>query len=75
MKLTINKPQNGYQGWSGFLTDAAGKRHVVGADMQCNFETRAALIKRARYDMTVIEAGAKKLAAAIDLMRAQGAHR
>lgn len=73
MKLTINKPQNGYQGWSGFITDASGKRHKVGADLQANFETRHALIKRAKYDASVIAAVQAKRDATIALMKAQAA--
>lgn len=71
MKLTINKPQNGYQGWGGYLTDDEGNRHRVGADMQCNFETRDALIKRAKIDMNIIKASKARLEAAIELMRTQ----
>ena len=60
MKLTINKPKNGYAGWTGFITDAAGKRHMVGADLQAAFNTREALIKRARWDASVIKASQER---------------
>lgn len=62
MKLTINKPKNGYQGWTGFITDANGKRHTVGADKQAAFNTREALVFAAKWEARVIKAGQERLA-------------
>ena len=72
MKLTINKPQNGYQGWTGFITDAAGKRHAVGAELQAAFNTREALVRYAKWEARVIKAGHDRLARQVAAIR-QGA--
>lgn len=63
MKFTINKPQNAYAGWTGFLTDAAGKRHYVNAwNGQAAYETRDQLIKAARVKAREILAVEKRMA-------------
>lgn len=48
MKLLINKPQNGYQGWTGIIVETSGKRHSVKMDCGAAFNTRAALVKAAQ---------------------------
>lgn len=59
MKLTINIPQNAYAGWTGFITDANGKRHLVAAwDGQASYETREALVKAAKRKAAQLKAAA-----------------
>jgi hypothetical protein len=59
MKLTINIPQNAYAGWTGFITDANGKRHLVAAwDGQASYETRDALVKAAKRKASQLKAAA-----------------
>lgn len=67
MKLTINKPQNAYAGWTGFLTDADGKRHRVAAwNGQAAYDTRDQLIKAARETMKKVEATALRRAIVLE---------
>jgi len=54
MKLIIQKPKNGYQGWFGYVVEPNGTRHKimrwVGQEYGSyhHFETRQALIKAAK---------------------------
>lgn len=67
MKLTINKPQNAYAGWTGFLTDTEGKRHKVAAwNGQASYDTRDQLIKAAKRKMKEIEAVAARRAVVLE---------
>lgn len=63
MKLTINKPQNAYAGWTGFITDADGKRHLVAAwNGQAAYDTRDQLVAAAKRKATEIKAIAARRA-------------
>lgn len=69
MKLLINKPQNGYQGWTGIVVEATGKRHKVVMDCGAAFNTRAALVKAAQRKVNAIAHANKE----VERIRAQWA--
>ena len=63
MKLIIQKPKNGYQGWYGYVVEANGARHKImkwsGREYgsYVHFESREALVKAAKAKARQLGAG------------------